>query len=85
MIEDVHWFVGIDWATQSHRACLLDAQGRRMEERDFAHGGAGLTELCNWLLEKTKSEPRHIGVAIEMPHGPIVEMLYQYSKTRTSI
>jgi transposase len=78
MVEDVHWFVGIDWATQSHRACLLDAQGRRVDERDFVHGGAGLTELCNWLLDKTKSEPRHICVAIEMPHGPIVEMLLEH-------
>lgn len=29
MIEDVHWFVGIDWATQSHRVCLLDGEGDR--------------------------------------------------------
>ena len=26
MIDDVQWFVGIDWATQSHRVCLLDAK-----------------------------------------------------------
>jgi len=45
MIEDIQWFVGIDWATQSHRVCLLDVEGRHVNERDFAHGGAGLTEL----------------------------------------
>jgi hypothetical protein len=45
MIDEVQWFVGIDWATQSHRACLLDVEGRQVSERDFAHGGAGLTEL----------------------------------------
>src|SRR6266436_166378 len=54
MIDDVQWFVGIDWATQSHRVCLLDVEGRHVNERDFAHCGAGLTELRDWLLEKTR-------------------------------
>jgi transposase len=78
MIEDVHWFVGVDWATQSHRVCLLDAEGRRVGEREFAHGGAGLTELRDWLLEKSKAAPGQIAVAIEMPHGPVVEMLLEH-------
>jgi hypothetical protein len=30
MIDDVQWFVGIDWATQSHRVCLLDIEGRHV-------------------------------------------------------
>ena len=78
MVEDVHWFVGIDWATQSHRVCLLDAKGRRVGEREFAHGGAGLTELRDWLLEKTGGVSGQIAVAIEMPHGPVVEMLLEH-------
>jgi transposase len=78
MVNDVQWFVGIDWATQSHRVCLLDADGRRVDEREFAHGGAGLTELRDWLLEKTKAVPGQIAVAIEMPHGPVVEMLLEH-------
>jgi transposase len=78
MIEDVHWFVGIDWATQSHSVCLLDAEGRQVAQREFAHGGTGLTELRDWLLEKTKAAPGQIAVAIEMPHGPVVEMLLEH-------
>jgi transposase len=78
MIEDIQWFVGIDWATQSHRVCLLDVEGRHVNERDFAHGGAGLTELRDWLLEKTKAVPGQIAVAIETPHGPVVEMLLDH-------
>lgn len=78
MANDVQWFVGIDWATQSHRVCLLDAEGRRVDEREFAHGGAGLTELRDWLLEKSKAVPGQIAVAIEMPHGPVVEMLLEH-------
>jgi transposase len=78
MVNDVCWFVGIDWATQSHCVCLLDAEGRRVGQREFAHGGAGLTELRDWLLEKTKAAPGQIAVAIEMPHGPVVEMLLEH-------
>jgi transposase len=78
MVEDVHWFVGIDWAKQSHRAALLDAEGRPVGERDFAHGGAGLRELRDWLLQKSGAAPKQIAVAIEMPHGPVVEMLLEH-------
>jgi transposase len=78
MINDMQWFVGIDWATQSHCVCLLDAEGRPAGQRDFVHGGAGLTELRDWLLEKTKAAPGQIAVAIETPHGPVVEMLLEH-------
>ena len=78
MINDIQWFVGIDWATQSHCVCLLDAEGRRVGQREFAHGGAGLAELCGWLLEKTQAAPGQIAVAIETPHGPVVEMLIEH-------
>ena len=26
MAEEVEWFVGIDWASQSHQVCLIDAR-----------------------------------------------------------
>ena len=78
MIDDVQWFVGIDWATQSHCVCLLDAEGRQVGQREFAHGGAGLTELRDWLLEKTKAVPGQIAAAIETTHGPVVEMLLEH-------
>jgi transposase len=77
MTEDVRWLVGIDWATQKHHVCLLDLNGRVVGEREFGHEGTGLSELCIWLLELTKAPPSQIAVAIETPHGPIVEMLLE--------
>ena len=53
MVDEIKWFVGIDWASESHRACLLDSDGQCVGERDFTHDGTGLSELCSWLLEKT--------------------------------
>src|SRR6266540_5867996 len=77
MSDEVRWFVGFDWATEQHRVCLLDAEGKRIAERDVTHGGAGLLELCNWLLETTGAEPAQIAVAIETPRGPVVEVLLE--------
>ena len=48
-----------------------------MAERDVTHGGAGLLELCNWLLETTGAQPAQIAVAIETPRGPVVEVLLE--------
>ena len=77
MTDDARWFAGIDWASQAHQACLIDAGGKIIGERSFAHGGAGLAELCSWLLAMTGAEPCAIAVAIEVPHGPIVETLLE--------
>ena len=46
-------------------------------ERAFAHGGAGLAEMCDWLVTTSGEEPPKIAVAIEVPHGPIVEILLE--------
>ena len=70
--------LGIVVATsEKHRVCLLDRVGRVVGERDVAHDGAALTDLCEWLIDKSCAEPARIAIAIEMPHGPIVEMLLE--------
>lgn len=77
MTQDVHWLVGVDWATQKHRVCVLDSNGRVLGDREFNHEGAALSELCTWLLEKTGASPAQIAVAIETSHGPVVEVLLE--------
>jgi hypothetical protein len=77
MAEEIEWFVGIDWASQSHQVCLIDAHGECLGERAVAHGGAGIEELCDWLIARTGATPEVIGVAIEITHGPVVEALLE--------
>jgi transposase len=77
MNDEVRWFVGVDWASEEHCACLVDADGKPIAERDVTHGGAGLLELCSWLLEATGAQPAQIAVAIETPRGPVVETLLE--------
>jgi transposase len=73
----IEWWVGIDWASQTHRVCVLDADSKVIGERDVAHGGGELTALCDWLIEKTGAPPDRIAIAIETPHGPVVEALLE--------
>jgi len=76
-MDDIRWFAGVDWASEKHRVCLLNASGQAVGERDVDHTGAGLSELCEWLLAKTGGAPGQIAVAIETPHGPVVEALLE--------
>jgi transposase len=72
------WYAGIDWATESHQAWLTDSDGRRLGEKNFKHSGQGLRELGDWLLATSGADgPGQIHVAIEVPHGPVVEALVE--------
>src|SRR5215210_5449776 len=68
------WFAGIDWGSAKHQVCLLDEAGTVVGERAFAHGGAGLAALCDWLMSMAGNAGA-VAVAIEVPHGPVVDAL----------
>jgi len=71
------WYVGIDWASEVHQVCLVDATGTVRGERAVRHGGAELAALVDWLVATTGADPARIAVALEMPHGPVVETLLE--------
>lgn len=77
MTDDPRWFVGIDWASEAHQVYLGDASGKMIGERSFEHGGEGLAKLGAWLLAETGATPAQIAVAIEVSHGPVVEVLLE--------
>jgi len=77
MDKERRWFVGIDWASQEHVVSLCDGEGKKIGERKFPHSGSGLAEMIAWLLKASGGEPDQIHVAIETPHGPIVEVLLE--------
>jgi len=76
-VKTRRWFVGVDWATEEHAVCLIDNGGKVLGERVFAHTGTGIAEMCTWLLETTGAEPSALFVAIEVPHGAVVETLLE--------
>lgn len=70
------WFAGVDWGSESHQVCLMDGAGQVVGQRAFAHGGAGLAALADWLVAAAGA-PEAVAVAIETPRGPVVESLME--------
>ena len=74
---ELAWFVGVDWGSQTHQACVSDVAGKLLGERAFEHGGQGLSEMADWILSFTAGKAEQVGVAIETPRGPVVESLME--------
>src|SRR5919112_1864539 len=72
--EARRWFAGVDWGSERHQVCLLDAAGAVVGERAFAHDGAGLAALCDWLVS-VAGHPGTVAGGIEGPPGPVVDVL----------
>jgi transposase len=77
MTEERRWYAGVDWASEMHYACATNDLGRNIGDRTFAHGGAGLAEMASWLTTRSGAPPAQIHIAIEVPHGPVVETLIE--------
>ena len=71
------FFAGIDWGSASHQVCVTDQIGSTLGEKAFNHTGKGLCEMAQWLIELSPSTADDIAVAIEVPHGPVVETLLE--------
>ena len=65
-------FAGLDWASRTHAACVIDEQGRVHLQFEIHHDGAGLTELCRRLRGAGV-----VAIAIERPSGLIVDALLE--------
>jgi hypothetical protein len=72
--EAFTWFAAVDCGSEKHLGCVLDARGGIAGEREFSHSGAGLAELCDWILS-IAGDANGVGVAVEVPHGPVVDTL----------
>jgi transposase len=79
------WWVGIDWGTEFHQVCVLDSEGKCLGERKFFHTSASMAEMTTWLISRANASPRLIHVAIERPHGAVVELLLQRDFAVSSI
>ena len=78
MTKERRWYAGVDWASESHLVVLMDDAGSKLGEKIFKHGGEGLAEMAAWLMATSGAgDPGQIHVAIEVPHGPVVETLIE--------
>ena len=63
---------GIDLASEEHRVVVVDADGRRREERRYRHSEDGIAALVRRLVELAVAR-----VAIERPNGLVVDRLLE--------
>jgi transposase len=70
------FFAGLDWASQMHAICIVDAQGTVRERFDIDHSAAGLAELRRRLIPYGQ-----LPIAIERPSGLIVDTLVEAGLT----
>ena len=77
MSTEFDWFVGIDWATQAHEVCILDASGTVVQRHSVPHSGDGLKDLVARLVRLCGGLIDRVAVGIEVPHGAVVETLLE--------
>jgi transposase len=68
-------FIGIDWAAQTHAACVLDQAGKRVTAFEIAHTADGFDQLIARLGRL--GDPAELPVAIERPDGRLVDRLLE--------
>lgn len=70
-------FVGVDWGSETHQVCALDGARQVLLEASFAHSGKALGDLVEQLLGLAEGRSERVAVAIEVPRGPVVELLLE--------
>jgi transposase len=70
-------WVGIDWGSEAHQVCALDAGGNLVFERKVEHSGDAIVAFRDQILEHVGGRCEIVAVAIEAPHGAIIEALIE--------
>ena len=73
MSEQYRYFVGIDWATESHEACILDAGQRVIDRKAVEHSGSGIAQFITYLEKLAEGDTESVAIGIEIPRGAVVE------------
>lgn len=71
------YYLGVDWADQSHQLYVSDESGRKIKEHKVQNTLEGLAELGRWL-DESRQNGIELWAAIEKPHGRIVDFLLDH-------
>jgi transposase len=69
------FFIGLDWASQSHVVCVIDATAQIALRLEFAHDAGGIARLKHELARF--GTPESLSIAIERPSGLLVDALVE--------
>lgn len=71
-------YVGIDWGSESHQVCALDATQTVRMQKAVQHSGKDLAALVQELLALVDGNVKRVAVGIETPRGAVVETLLEH-------
>jgi transposase len=69
--------IGIDWATGHHQACVLDAEGVVVDEKQVEHAAGAIHSFAESVLGRVDGSAGQVAIAIEVPRGALVETLIE--------
>jgi transposase len=75
-VPEALFYVGIDWATETHAVCVLNAAGRIKTQFMIDHTAAGFADLLR-RLSRLAGNPGDVPVGIERPDGRLVDALLE--------
>lgn len=75
-LPECPFYVGIDWAAETHAVCVLDGAGRIRSEFTITHTADGFAELLA-RLDRLGPDRAEVPVGIERPDGRLVDALLQ--------
>ena len=75
VVEQVEYYVGLDWASELHAVCVLDSTGKMVASFPVEHSAEGIAALITRLARL--AAPETIPVGIERPNGRLVDLLLE--------
>lgn len=71
------YYLGVDWADQSHQLYVSDESGRKIRELEVQQTAEELAALGRWL-DESRGKGIELWAAIEKPEGRIVDFLLDH-------
>jgi transposase len=74
-LPPAQFFVGLDWAAATHAVCVLNTEGRTVDQFTVEHSADGIRGLVAKLAQF--GDPLDVQVGIERPDGRLVDLLLE--------
>ena len=74
-LPPAQFFVGLDWAADSHAVCVINTEGKPLAQFSVEHSTAGIALLLRRLAKF--GDPIDLPVGIERPDGRLVDLLLE--------
>jgi transposase len=74
-LPPAQFFVGLDWAAETHAVCVINTEGQPLAQFVVEHSAGGIRRLIERL--DRFGDPLDIQVGIERPDGRLVDLLLE--------